>query len=77
MFGDLPDAYETLIVDFLVGDQTLFVRADEAEEAWRILESVIDVDSEPDSYPAGSWGPVAADALITGEGDHWHPRRDS
>lgn len=77
VFGDLPDAYETLIVDFLVGDQTLFVRADEAEEAWRILESVIDVDSEPDSYPAGSWGPVAADALITGEGDHWHPRRDS
>jgi glucose-6-phosphate 1-dehydrogenase len=75
VFGDLPDAYETLIVDFLVGDQTLFVRADEAEEAWRILESVIDLDSEPDSYPAGSWGPPAADSLITGEGDHWHPMR--
>ncbi len=77
VFGDLPEAYETLIVDFLVGDQTLFVRADEAEEAWRILESVVDLDSEPGSYPAGSWGPLAADSLITGEGDHWHPQHDS
>lgn len=73
VFGDLPDAYETLIVDFLTGDQTLFVRADEAEEAWRILEPVIDLDDAPESYPAGSWGPDAAERLIEGEGDHWHP----
>jgi glucose-6-phosphate 1-dehydrogenase len=76
VFGDLPDAYETLIVDFLVGDQTLFVRADETEEAWRILELVMDLDTEPESYDAGSWGPLSADSLITGEGDHWHPNRD-
>jgi glucose-6-phosphate 1-dehydrogenase len=76
VFGELPDAYETLIVDFLAGDQTLFVRGDEAEEAWRILEPVIGLDSEPESYEAGSWGPAAADDLITGDGDHWHPQHD-
>ncbi len=76
VFGELPDAYETLIVDFLAGDQTLFVRGDEAEEAWRILEPVIGLEAEPSSYEAGSWGPTAADDLITGEGDHWHPQHD-
>ncbi len=76
VFSDLPDAYETLVVDFLVGDQTLFVRADEAEEAWRILEPIIEPDSQPETYEAGSWGPEAADDLITGEGDHWHPQHD-
>lgn len=73
VFGELPDAYETLIVDFLTGDQTLFVRADEAEEAWRILESVMDMNDSPEPYAAGSWGPDAAEDLIAGEGDHWHP----
>ncbi len=76
VFGELPDAYETLIVDFLAGDQTLFVRGDEAEEAWRILEPVIGLDSNPESYEAGSWGPRAAADLITGEGDHWHPQHE-
>lgn len=76
VFGDLPDAYETLIVDFLTGDQTLFVRADEAEEAWRILDPVIDQTGQPASYPAGSWGPPEADKLIGRSGDHWHPQDD-
>lgn len=76
VFGELPDAYETLIVDFLAGDQTLFVRGDEAEEAWRILEPVIGLDSRPERYEAGSWGPAAAEDLIEGEGDHWHPQHD-
>jgi glucose-6-phosphate 1-dehydrogenase len=56
-FGRLPDAYETLIADLLVGDQTLFVRGDETEEAWRILEPALDLNDEPVPYPAGSWGP--------------------
>lgn len=76
VFTDLPDAYETLIVDFLIGDQTLFVRADEAEEAWRILGPVMDLDTKPEAYAAGSWGPEAADAIITADGDHWHPQPD-
>jgi glucose-6-phosphate 1-dehydrogenase len=56
-FGRLPDAYETLIADLLVGDQTLFVRGDETEEAWRILTPALDLATEPLPYPAGSWGP--------------------
>lgn len=76
VFGDLPDAYETLIVDFLTGDQTLFVRGDEAEESWRILDPVIDPGSQPLDYQAGSWGPIEADALIGKTGDHWHPQDD-
>ena len=56
-FGRLPDAYETLIADLLVGDQTLFVRGDETEEAWRILAPALDLTTEPLPYPAGSWGP--------------------
>ena len=76
VFGDLPDAYETLIVDFLTGDQTLFVRADEAEEAWRILDPVVAQSGQPVEYPAGSWGPAEADELIGRSGDHWHPQDD-
>ncbi|MEX2280828.1 MAG: glucose-6-phosphate dehydrogenase [Acidimicrobiia bacterium] len=56
-FGRLPDAYETLIADLLAGDQTLFVRGDETEEAWRILGQALDMTEEPKPYPAGSWGP--------------------
>ncbi|HVR32197.1 MAG TPA: glucose-6-phosphate dehydrogenase [Acidimicrobiia bacterium] len=59
-FGRLPDAYETLIADLLVGDQTLFVRGDETEEAWRILAPALDIDTDPESYAAGSWGPEGA-----------------
>jgi glucose-6-phosphate 1-dehydrogenase len=56
-FGALPDAYETLLADLLVGDQTLFVRGDEAEEAWRILGPALDLQDEPLGYAAGTWGP--------------------
>jgi glucose-6-phosphate 1-dehydrogenase len=56
-FGSLPDAYETLLADLLVGDQTLFVRGDEAEEAWRILGPALDLKDEPLPYAAGTWGP--------------------
>jgi glucose-6-phosphate 1-dehydrogenase len=56
-FGRLPDAYETLIADLLVGDQTLFVRGDETEEAWRILAAALDLPTDPLPYAAGSWGP--------------------
>lgn len=56
-FGHLPDAYETLIADVLAGDQTLFVRADEAEEAWRILAPALDLTTDPLPYEAGTWGP--------------------
>jgi glucose-6-phosphate 1-dehydrogenase len=60
-FGPLPDAYETLLVDVMAGDQTLFVRADEAEAAWRLYAPLL---AEPPApllfYPAGALGPPAA-----------------
>ncbi len=65
---DSPDAYETLILDALLGDASLFTRADEVEEAWGIVTPIIDAWLEmpaPDfpNYDAGSWGPAAADEL--------------
>ncbi len=60
-FGPLPDAYETLLLDIMAGDQTLFVRADEAEAAWGIYAPLLaEPPSPPLFYPAGSFGPPAA-----------------
>jgi glucose-6-phosphate 1-dehydrogenase len=63
-FGPLPDAYETLLVDVMAGDQTLFVRADEAEAAWRIYAPLLTEPPKPLFYPAGSFGPPAAARLM-------------
>lgn len=73
---DSPDAYETLILDALLGDASLFTRADEVEEAWGIVTPIIDAwlgmpaPAFPD-YEAGSWGPAAADELLAREGRRW------
>ncbi len=73
---DLPEAYETLILDALLGDASLFTRADEVEEAWSIvtpiLETWLDMPAPafPD-YEAGSWGPDAADELMARDGRRW------
>jgi glucose-6-phosphate 1-dehydrogenase len=73
---DSPDAYETLILDALLGDASLFTRADEVEEAWGIVNPIIDawVDMPaPDfpNYEAGSWGPAEADELMARDGRRW------
>jgi glucose-6-phosphate 1-dehydrogenase len=73
---DSPDAYETLILDALLGDQSLFTRADEVEEAWRIVTPVIDgwaqLPKPPfPNYDAGSWGPPEAEELIARDGRRW------
>src|SRR6478672_9718932 len=73
---DSPDAYETLILDALQGDASLFTRADEVEEAWGIVDPIIDswADSPPPDFPnyeAGTWGPAAADDLLAREGRRW------
>ncbi len=74
---DSPDAYETLILDALLGDQSLFTRADEVEEAWGIVTPIIDAwvaQRRPPPFPnyeAGSWGPVEADELIGRDGRRW------
>jgi glucose-6-phosphate 1-dehydrogenase len=73
---DSPDAYETLILDGLQGDASLFTRADEVEEAWSLVDPFIDAWANgpaPDfpNYEAGTWGPPEADELIAREGRRW------
>ena len=61
--GDGPDAYERLIADALVGDERLFARQDGVEEAWRIVEPLLDATDQPHRYSPGSWGPMAAERV--------------
>jgi glucose-6-phosphate 1-dehydrogenase len=63
-FGPLPDAYHTLLLDVMKGDQTLFVHADEVEASWKLYQPLLDHKLEVRPYPAGSWGPPQADALF-------------
>ena len=71
LFEDMPEAYQTLILDILLGDQTLFVHSDEVEEAWRVYASLIDNPPRPRPYVSGSWGPAEADHLAIPERDVW------
>ena len=73
---DAPDAYETLILDAMLGDQSLFTRADEVEAAWSIVTPMLDgwLDLPAPAFPnyaAGTWGPEDADELIQRDGRHW------
>jgi glucose-6-phosphate 1-dehydrogenase len=76
-FGDVnPPAYETLLLDVMLGDATLFTRSDEVDVAWQAVDPVIDYweknrPSKMPTYPAGSWGPVEADRLIQTHGATW------
>jgi glucose-6-phosphate 1-dehydrogenase len=71
-----PDAYERLLMDTVRGNPTLFMRHDEVEAAWSWIEPILEAwASRPDHprpYPAGSWGPTAAIALIERDGRTWH-----
>jgi glucose-6-phosphate 1-dehydrogenase len=72
---ELPDAYERLILDAMLGDQTLFTRSDEVEEQWAIVDAIVagwarDRPAFP-NYAAGTWGPVATDELIERDGREW------
>jgi glucose-6-phosphate 1-dehydrogenase len=71
----LPEAYERLILDCLLGDATLFMRADEVEEQWAIVDTIVaawarDRPNFP-NYAAGTWGPAAADELLHRDGRSW------
>jgi len=69
-------AYERLLLDALSGDSTLFVRRDEAEQAWKWVDEVSDAWAEsqvkPQEYAAGTWGPDAADMLLARTGREWN-----
>ncbi|CAN5564031.1 glucose-6-phosphate dehydrogenase [soil metagenome] len=74
--GRNPEAYERLLMDVVRGSQTLFMRRDEVEAAWRwidpILESWEASTDLPKSYVAGTWGPSAAIALVERDGRNWY-----
>ena len=75
-FGmETPEAYERLLLDCMVGDQTLFTRADEVEEAWRVVMPVLKGWQENKVpltfYESGSWGPAEAHQLIKQDGFRW------
>lgn len=71
-----PLAYETLLLDVIRGDATLFMRADQVEEAWSLIAPILDVwgDGPATNFPnyaAGTWGPEAAVALLARDGRSW------
>jgi len=72
-----PEAYERLLLDAMGGDATLFARRDEVEEAWTFIDVIENAWSEKKNapllqfYPAGSWGPEAADELLARDGRAW------
>lgn len=69
--GELPEAYETLLQDVMIGDQTLFVTADFTETAWRLYDPLLVGKREPVVYTAGTWGPPEADQLLERNGHRW------
>ena len=74
--GDTPPAYQTLLLDCMLGDATLFTRSDEVEEAWKVIDPLLKyLEDHPvadlPSYPAGSWGPAEADEMLKAEGSQW------
>jgi glucose-6-phosphate 1-dehydrogenase len=70
-YAPLHDAYETLLLDVFAGDQTLFVRADEVEQAWRVYAPLLGRLRQVHPYAAGTWGPAEADRLPERTGHQW------
>ncbi|MGH9311263.1 MAG: glucose-6-phosphate dehydrogenase [Vicinamibacterales bacterium] len=74
--GEVPEAYETLLLDAMLGDATLFARHDFVEGSWALVTPVNDIwreshESSIPAYEAGEWGPPEADALIAQDGRRW------
>ena len=72
-----PEAYERLLLEAIAGDATLFIRRDEVETAWQIVDSIrADWDGKlltnREFYAAGTWGPIAAEDLLAQSGHVWH-----
>ena len=72
-----PEAYERLLLEAMTGDATLFIRRDEVEAAWQIVDAIRKAWDRKrltnrELYAAGTWGPVAADDLLAQSGHAWH-----
>lgn len=73
---EIPEAYERLLQDALEGDASLFIRSDHIEQAWRIVEPLLQTQNRaghqrPHLYDPNSWGPAAADRLLAENGHRW------
>ena len=72
----IPDAYEKLLLEVMLGNQALFVRRDEIEQAWSWVDSIISAwnssNEPPEPYQAGTWGPVESIGLLAKEGRTWY-----
>jgi glucose-6-phosphate 1-dehydrogenase len=71
-----PEAYERLLLEAIAGDATLFIRRDEVETAWQIVDPMRQAWAgrplgAKEFYPAGTWGPVASDELLAQRGHAW------
>lgn len=69
-----PEAYERLILDVLLGDPPLFPRHEEVELSWKILDPITEFwagNGQPDTYRAGTWGPLSADKMLERDGRLW------
>ncbi len=71
-----PEAYETLLLDAMSGDATLFMRADQIEAAWSVVTPILEgwkavLPEDFPNYQAGTWGPEAAQVLIAQDGRSW------
>ncbi|MFD2718117.1 glucose-6-phosphate dehydrogenase [Hymenobacter monticola] len=74
--NEAPEAYETLLLDTMIGDQTLFMRGDQVEAAWDLVMPILHswqgrTSQNFPNYSADSWGPESAEALIARDGFHW------
>jgi glucose-6-phosphate 1-dehydrogenase len=82
-FGvESPNAYETLLLDVMRGDATLFIRRDEVEAQWRLITPIEEVwakQSAPEfpNYPAGSDGPMESDDMLARNGHRWRRLSDT
>ncbi|MDH4346154.1 MAG: glucose-6-phosphate dehydrogenase, partial [Thermoleophilia bacterium] len=71
----VPEAYERLVLDAMLGDATLFTRSDEVEEQWNLVDAIVGGwrrhTPRMPNYAAGTWGPAAADQLLHRDGRSW------
>jgi glucose-6-phosphate 1-dehydrogenase len=72
--GDEMTPYERLLGDAIRGDAMLFVREDEVEAAWSVVEPILAAPSPVLEYEPGTWGPAAADAMIAADGGWRNPQ---
>ena len=72
----MPDSYQRLLQDVMLGDASLFARSDEVELAWKIIDPIIAAWRSPaapamNGYPVGGWGPESSTAWMNAQGREW------